>query len=344
MKSILISATIAATTLPVLSACHEKKEASASEVIRVETAVAGQSDMSAAKNYSGTVEESGGTVISFTVPGTIQTMNVSEGQFVNKGQLIATVDGTSLRHAYDISKSALAEAQDAYNRMKMLHDAEAIPEIKWVEMEQTLKQAQSAEAIARKTLSDATLTAPISGYVSEKFLDAGATAAPGLPVIKIVNIDPVKVSISVPENEIAAIPAGGEAVITVSALGNKAYTGKIIQKGVAANPITRAYDVKMTVDNPDAELLPGMICDVNLNTDSVSSALTAPMDAVMLAADNSHFVWLDSAGYAVKRIVTVGSLTDNGIVITSGLERGDTLIVKGQQKVSNHSRVTAINR
>lgn len=344
MKSILTTATVVATALPLLCACHEKKEASAPEAIRVETAVAGQSDMSTARNYSGTVEESSGTVLSFTVPGTVQTMNVSEGQFVKKGQLIATVDGTSLRHAYDISRSALAEAQDAYNRMKMLHDAEAIPEMKWVEMEQTLKQAQSAEAIARKTLSDASLVAPISGYVSEKYIDAGSTAAPGLPVVKIVNIDPVKINVSVPENEIAAIPVDGEAVITVSALGNKSYTGRVIQKGVAANPITRAYDVKMTVDNPDGELLPGMICDVNLNTDSMSRALTAPMDAVMLAADNSHFVWLDSAGYAIRRTVNVGPLTDDGIVITSGLQRGDTLIVKGQQKVSNHMRITAVNR
>lgn len=342
MKPILLRTAIALTGVVALQACHGDKRPTAPGVIRVETAVAGESNASTSRNYSGTVEESSGTSVSFTVPGTVQTVNVSEGDYVKKGQLIATVDATSLRHAYDISNSALAEAQDAYNRMKMLHDAEAIADIKWVEMQQTLKQAQSAEAIARKTLNDAYLYAPISGYVSEKFIDAGMTAAPGLPVVKIVNIDPVKVSISIPENEIASIPEKGEALITVSALGNKAFTGEITEKGVSANPITRSYDVKMTVDNPDGQLLPGMICDVSLNTDSVSRSLTVPVDAVMLAADNSHYVWLDSAGYAVRRNVTAGALTDNGIVIEGGISRGDSLIVKGQQKVSQGSRVEAI--
>lgn len=342
MKSILSNVAIVMSAAAVLPSCHGEKQPTAPEVIRVETAVAGESEMSTSRNYTGTVEESSGTVASFTVPGTVQSVNVSEGDYVKKGQLIASVEATSLKNAYDISNAALAQAQDAYDRMKMLHDAEAIADIKWVEMQQTLKQAQSAEAIARKTLNDAYLYAPLSGYVSEKYVDAGMTAAPGLPVVKIVSIDPVKVSISIPENEISAIPEGGEAEITVSALGNRKFTGKIIEKGVSANPITRSYDVKMTIENHSGALLPGMICDVSLNTDSTSRSLTVPLDAVMLAADNSHYVWLDSAGYAVKRTVETGELTGDGIVINSGIARGDTLIVKGQQKVSRNSRVTGI--
>ncbi len=344
MKSILFRATIALTAVTVMSSCHKEKQPTAPAPVRVETAVAGESDMSTSRNYSGTVEESSGTVASFSVPGTVQTMNVSAGDYVKKGQLIATVDAASLKNAYDISNAALTQAQDAYNRMKMLHDAEAIADIKWVEMQQTLRQAQSAEAIARKTLNDANLYAPLSGYVSEKYVDAGMTAAPGLPVVKIVSIDPVKVSISIPENEIASIPDGADTDISVSALGGKRFTGKIVEKGVSANPITRSYDVKITVDNPDGELLPGMICDVTLNTDTVSRSLTVPLDAVMLASDNSHYVWLDSAGYAVRRSVDTGALTDEGIVINSGIARGDTLIVKGQQKVSRGSKLTVINK
>lgn len=231
MKTILLRATIALTAVTVMSSCHKEKQPTAPTPVRVETAVAGESDMSTSRNYSGTVEESSGTVASFSVPGTVQTMNVSAGDYVKKGQLIATVDAASLKNAYDISNAALTQAQDAYNRMKMLHDAEAIADIKWVEMQQTLRQAQSAEAIARKTLNDANLYAPLSGYVSEKYVDAGMTAAPGLPVVKIVSIDPVKVSISIPENEIASIPDGADTDISVSALGDKRFTGKSWRKG-----------------------------------------------------------------------------------------------------------------
>lgn len=325
-----------------MSSCHGEKAPTPPEAVRVHTAVVGEMTGGASSDYSGTVEESSGTVAAFSVAGTVQTVNVEAGQYVKKGQLIATIDNSNLRNAYDISHAALVQAQDAYNRMKMLHDAEAIAEIKWVEMQQTLKQAQSAEAIARKALSDAGLYAPLSGYVSEKMVDAGMTVAPGLPVVKIVNIDPVKVNISVPENKISAIPVGENVDIRVSALGNMTFTGRISEKGVAANPLTRAYDVKIVVDNKDGQLLPGMICDVTLDTDSTGHTIVVPTDAVMLAADNSHYVWLDSAGYAVKRNVVPGSFTDTGLAISSGLNQGDTIIVKGQQKVSRGSRVTAI--
>lgn len=342
MKPILSYMTVVMVCGAMLSSCHGNKTPTPPAAIRVETAVAGESATAGSTSYSGTVEESSGTVASFSVAGTIQSMNISAGDYVKKGQLIATVDAANLRNAYDISNSALAQAQDAYNRMKMLHDAEAISDMKWVEMEQTLKQAQSAEAIARKTLGDASLHAPISGYVSEKFVDAGTTVAPGIPVIKIVSIDPVKVNISVPENKIASIPDNGEVEITVSALGDKKFVGKIDEKGVAANPLTRAYDVKIVVDNKDGELLPGMICDVTLNTEEGTTSLVVPTDAVMLAADNSHYVWLDSAGYAVKRNVVAGALTDYGIVIESGINAGDSIIVKGQQKVSNGTKIVSV--
>lgn len=333
---------MAVTVAVVVSSCHGEKKPTPPQIIKVETAVAGETSGGTSSNYSGTVEESSGTVASFSVAGTVQSVNVAAGDYVKKGQLLATVDNSNLRNAYDISHAALVQAQDAYDRMKMLHDAEAIAEIKWVEMQQTLKQAQSAEAIARKALSDAGLYAPLSGYVSEKYIDAGMTVAPGVPVVKIVNIDPVKVSFSVPENRISSIPDRGEVDINVSALGNKHFTGQISEKGVAANPLTRAYDVKIVVENKDGDLLPGMICDVTLDTDSTGRSMTVPTDAVMLAADNSHFVWLDSAGFAAKRTVLTGDLTDNGIVITAGLNPGDSVIVKGQQKVSRGSRITAV--
>ena len=343
MKTVMIGMAAAATLAMALTACHGEKKSTPQPDVRVTTYVVGESATSPSQSYSGTVEESTGSAISFSVPGTVQTMNVSEGDFVKKGQLIATLDATSLRNAYDISKAALDQAQDAYNRMKMLHDANALADIKWVEVQQALKAAQSSEAIARKTLSDGNLYAPISGYVSQKFIDAGMTAAPGLPVVKIVDIDPVQVSISIPENAISKIPEQGATQITVDALGGKTFTGHLSQRAVSANPITRSYDVKMTVDNPKGELLPGMICSVILPADSTAApSIVVPSAAVLLDADNSNFVWLDSAGVAVKRNVDVASLSDNGIVIAAGLAPGDSVIIDGQQKVSRGSRVVAV--
>lgn len=297
------------------------------------------------RNYSGTVSESSGTVLSFSVAGTISRMHVGVGDRVAKGQLIATLDASNLEHTYQIALSTLNQAQDAYDRMKQLHDANSLPDIKWVEIENTLSQAQNAAAIAKKALKDANLYAPVSGYVSEKLADIGMNVAPGIPVVKVVDINSVKVSIPVPEDEISNITNGSAAIISVGALNGKQFSGTMAEKGVVANPLSRTYDVKYEVRNPGGELLPGMICNVTTTSDSVCDIIAVPQDAVLLDADNQNFVWLASGAKAEKRVVVVDGMTAGSrIIINSGLSVGDSIIVSGQQKVSQGTKVINISK
>lgn len=307
--------------------------------VKVETTVAASTDIVGSHAYSGTIEESSGTVLSFPVSGTLKTVTVGEGDRVAKGQLIAALDQGTLRNSYEMAKAALDEAQDAYNRMKQLHDSNSLPDMQWVEVQNTLKQAQSAEAIAARALKDANLYAPVSGYVSEKFMEPGMTVAPVAPVVKIVQIDPVKISVSMPENEITGVTEGQKATVVVKAVGGSTYQGTVTEKGVAADPLTRAYDVKIRVANPGGTLLPGMICDVTLEGVTPRQAIVLPLSAVLLDADNQNFVWLSVNGHASKRIVKADGITDAGIVISSGITAGDSIIVAGQQKVSEGTPV-----
>lgn len=312
--------------------------------VRVKTLAVSNSGVDENRTYSGTVEEGTGTVISFSTAGTIKTLKVSEGDRIAKGQLIGTLDDGSLRNAYDIAKATLEQAKDAYNRMKILHDANSLPDIKWVEVESKLKQAESATEIARIALDDAKLYAPVSGVVSEKMASVGQTAAPGVPVVKIVDINSVKVGIPIPENEISSLSIGMKATITTSSSDGEVYEGSLVEKGVVANPLSRSYVAKFRVDNRSGKLLPGMICDVRLDQGSSVEGVILPVQSVLLAADNSNFVWLDSAGTARKRIVTAGAMLPEGIVITSGLRNGDNVIVEGTDKVSNGTKVESINK
>lgn len=328
-----------------LCSCNQSTTPTEAPATRVKIEAVEQSLQSVGRNYSGTIEESSGTVLSFSAAGTIRQIHVSVGDHVTKGQLIATLDPSNLRHAYEIAAATLNQAQDAYNRMKQLHDANALPDIKWVEVQNALSQAQNAAAIAKKGLDDANLYTPIAGYISEKIADAGMNVGPGLPVVKVVDITPVKVSISVPENEIAGISATTSAQITVDAIGGKTFNGTLKEKGVTANPLSRSYDVKFEVANTSEELLPGMICNVSLSPDSAEHVLTLPVDAVLLDADNRNFVWIAVNGKAEKRIVVTSGMTDGTrLIISSGLLSGDSVIVSGQQKVSQGTRIANISK
>lgn len=329
-----------------LASCDSKdgKHAGTKAPVRVETLEIKGSDMANATSYSGVIEESESSNLSFSTAGTIKQFNVNPGDRVAKGQVLGVLDDSSLKNAYDIANATLAQAQDAYNRMKILHDSNSLPEIKWVDVQQKLVQAQSAVEIARNALDDAVLRAPFSGIVSEKYADLGQVTAPGIPVLKLIKIGDVKAVISIPQNAIGAFKEGSKARITFDDLPDAVTEGVLIEKGVAANALSRAYAVKYRVPNNAGKFLPGMICTVTVEGTMQDNVILLPQSAVLLDERNRNFVWLDSAGIARKRIVTVNELSDGGIEIAQGLCDGEKVIVKGQQKVCNGTRVESVNK
>lgn len=332
----------------VFSGCTNHDKAVVSGPVRVDVEVAGGTSgrYTPGKTYSGTIESADESVVSFSVPGTISKIYVEEGQKVAKGQLLAKVKSESLINSRNIAQATLEEARDAYARMKKLHDADALPDIRWVEIQSTLKQAENAAALADRAVEDASIHSPIAGYISQKLANDGQTVVPAEPVLKVVSLDKLQAAISVPENEISAFTDGTTATVTLEAAGGITATGKTGQKNVVADPLTRSYTVKFDIDNPGGKILPGMIGTVAVDGLSTPGAVTdipevtLPSQAVLLSADNRQFVWLVKEGKAVRRFVTADELTSDGVKVKSGIAAGDSVIVAGMQKVSTGTPVT----
>ena len=327
-----------------LGSCGEKdgKERTVAPV-NVKTMTVQQEAADGQQGYSGTIEEMSGSSLSFASVGTLRSVSVGEGQMVRQGQLIATIDETSLKSAYEAALAAKEQALDAEERMKILHDAGSLPEIKWIEVQTQVRQALSAEKMAKKALTDTRLYAPFSGYVAEKQAEAGQSVAPGVPIVKLVRIDHVKVSISVPEEEIAQIHTGQSLQVKVPALGGKTFEAKVAEKGVTADALSRSYEVKAVIQNPQHELLPGMIAEVHLGTMGTSQhkeqSITLPAEIIQIDADNRPFVWTVVDNKAQKAYVTLGQNIGDNVQISKGLKAGDKVICEGQQKVSNGMKV-----
>lgn len=328
------SAMLAMLTMP---SCGLKKEKlSESPAVKVTIMPVSNSQSISSRTYSGTVTAGDGAEVSFPIPGTVKAIYVDEGKRVTKGQLLAELNAETLVNSYNIAQAALNGARDSYNRFKQLHDAGALADIKWVEVQNALKAAENSAAIAKKALDDAKIHAPVNGIVSKKHIDVGQTVVPALPAISIVALSDVKINIPVPENEIDAMIPGSTADIVVDALGGLHITGTLSEKGVVANPLTRAFDVKYSVSNHDGKLLPGMICTVKptaTSTDSVTHIILPPQ-AILLSADNRNFVWLATNNHAKQQFVESAGLTADGVIISHGLTPGDSVIVAGMQKVS----------
>ncbi len=322
-----------------ISCSGKKDENQAIRAVPVKVVKVSESSYMNSRNYVGTVEAVSSSSLSFEVMGNVSKVFVTEGENVQKGKLLATLDKATLQNSYNASLASLKEAQDAYNRMKSLYDNGSLPEMKWVEVQSKLQQAVSMEQISRKSLKDAGLYAPFSGVISSKSIEPGMNVMPGIEVMQLADISTVNIKIAVPEKEISRVNKGQQAEVRVGALGDKLFTGVVSEKGIAANPLAHTYEVKIKLNNTSHELMPGMVCKVGVHSRETEAGIVLPTHTVQLQPDGKKFVWVVKDNAASQRIVNTGDLTAEGVIITAGLQPGDEVIVSGNQKVSEGTKI-----
>ena len=329
-----------------LTACGRDKTNYKVEALKVATETVCADIANVGRNYVGKVEEESSTPVSFIGIGTVTKVHVEEGQYVTKGQLIAEMDPTQCESAYQAAKATLNQALDAQERMEVLHQSQAIPDIDWVNAQTKVRTAQSALDMADKALMDCRLTAPCNGIVGTKYMESGMTAIPSQPVCTILDITRVKVKVSVPEKEIAffnpELSDGKGVTITAAALGGKTFSSTQFVRSVQGDALTHTYDVRFSLPNPNGELLPGMVVNVSMAVDEAdveNITMTLPVRCVQQRANGDLFVWVARDGKSYRTPIEVGQTQGDRITILSGLTVGDKVIVEGYQKVSEGSEI-----
>ena len=325
--------------LVILTSCHRNKDKEVL-IIPVEIKEINLQTDTLYQNYIGKIEEEYASSLSFSVPGNIEEVYVNEGEYVNKGKLLATLNKENLQSTHDAALASLKQAEDAYQRLNQLHEKGSIPEIQWIEMLTNLEKARSTEKIAKKNLSEGNLYAPYNGVIGKKNVEKGMFVLPTMYAFTLLSTKNIVVKVPIPENIISSIHAGQKAKVSVAALNNQHFEGKVDMKGILANPISHSYDISIPLQNNNKQLMPGMICNVQFISEDTTKVVILPVQAVKLSHTGEQYVWLAENDKATKRIVKTGALTDFGIVIQEGLHQNDKVIIKGYQKVSEGTQIT----
>lgn len=223
--------------------------------------------------------------------------------------------------------------------MEQLHDAQSLPEIKWIEIRTRLRQAESACELARKNLDDCRLLAPFDGVVGKRPGEVGETVLPGVAVLTLLDAANPEVRFAVPEQEIARIGSESRIRFSVAALGDRTFEAGAPEKGIEADPVAHTYDVRAAVSNPDGELLPGMVCRVTVTAAEAASEIVLPVSAVRQSGDGQRFVWKVVGDSVVRTPVTVGRFVASGVTVASGVAAGDRIVTEGVQKIGAGSKV-----
>jgi RND family efflux transporter MFP subunit len=202
-----------------------------------------------------------------------------------------------------------------------------------------VKTAEANVEQAGLFLRRSTIASPIDGYVDHTFFEAGELVKAQDPLIRVVQVRPVKAVFHLPEKDVPFLRIGAEAAVTVAAVSPEPAGGKVSLIGVTTDPSTSTYRLEVELPNGEGLLRPGMLAELRLLRQGLDDAVRVPAFAVISGATES-FLFVYEDGTARRRPVRVGIIDGDLVQITAGVDPGDRVIVKGQRDLEDGQSVT----
>ena len=337
MKKILF---LAVTAAMVLIGCNKQSKYNylTDKPLPVEIEVVGESSQEVCDNYIGEIRPKTDISLVFPLGGQLTGIYVMSGDRVKAGQLLATIDSTQAKALLESAEAMYRQACDAYERLKPLHEQKGISDVKWVEMETNLEKARSMAISSRKRFEDCNLRASQAGIVNMRSIDAGQYVGFGQPIGSLMDMSGYCVEFTVPESEVGRMTAGQPVKVLAPALG-KEYAGKITEKSLTATQLAHTYRVKAEVTSPEAvnHLLPGMVCRIIVTQRQHTGYIISA--GCIQTQQRGHSVWVLRNGRAERQMVKISDFVENGVLVSDGINLGDTIVSKGYQKMYNGAAV-----
>jgi RND family efflux transporter MFP subunit len=228
-----------------------------------------------------------------------------------------------------LSRQNYDQDEANYNAAKATYDL-AIQDVK--NLQAAIKQQQATTELAKKKLRDTSIRAPFDGFIKERAVTVGQylkTQMTAIPVFTIVNVDPMRVRLKVPEMMATWVPVGQPLTLTVEALPDRTFSGKIWRINPSDDPQTRTFDVEALVENHQRLLKPGFFAKASITSTKIEKVLFIPRRSVTYAYGiyKAYVV----KGNKLKEIeVKVGDQSGDDIEVLEGVQEGDHLAVAAE--------------
>jgi len=277
-------------------------------------------------------------------------------------------DVKDVRDAAEVKKAAadLADARQKYERAKTLFEQGLLPKQSFDEADSrnnaaraaydlsvqggqnlraALAQSRAAAALAQKKVGDSIIRAPFAGQIKERSVTQGQYLKVQTPVMVIVNVDPMRMRLRVPEKMAAWVKTGQEVTVTVEAYPGRSFTGKISRINPSVDQQTRAFEVEALIVNHEALLKPGFFVKATIPSSFVVESLFVPEDA-LLYVYGVYKVFVIDGNTVKEKEVKIGERSGSEVEILEGLSQGDRIAVavKGGQELKEGAVVEIANQ
>jgi RND family efflux transporter MFP subunit len=290
-------------------------------------------------DIQGSVETKENILIQPEMPGTLVALNVKAGQRVSKGQLLARVDDGGSSQQVASLETQYQLAKTTFERQKNLWSQKIGSEIQYLQAQTQMLSLQRSVAQAKAMLSKTEIRAPFSGTIDEVFVERGQVVSAGPQgLMRIVNLNNMYVSTSIPESYIGKLKVGTQVDVFLTSL-NKNYKGKVRQIGNFINPNNRSFGIEVSIPNPENLLRPNQVAKLKVIDYTVKNAIVVPSNVIQEDGKGNQFVFVATnsdgkTATAKKAMVTIGKSSDNVTEILSGLSANDIIVIEGVNTIS----------
>lgn len=369
MKSIWIVFLLLLATAVSLTGCssQQKVDANTPEIVRLSVITAQTSSVPDALEAVGTVRAFQTSQLSSQATGTITQVRVREGDHVRRGEVLAMLDQSAPSAALDravateaaaaneltAAESDLALAESTLARYQTLFDKQIISRQQFDEVKARQQsalahrdlaraaqlQAKAAVTEAHAVLDFTRVTAPFDGIVTERKLDPGAMASPGLPIVTVEDASRYRLEVSVNENDLQYVHLAQQVPVSVDALPGIPLTGRVVQIVPTADAASRSFVVKIELTGSKA-FRSGLFGHAQFSRGQ-RSALLVPQAAVVDRGQLQAAYVLDQGGIANLRYVTLGRASANQVEILAGVQPGERVVIQPGELDLSGKRIEA---
>lgn len=322
-----------------LTACGKKdaKESDVAQVTKpnVKIMQVMTRDVEQVYEFTATVEPIVKNNINPTTPGRIRKIFVEVGDPVSKGQRLAQMDNVNLQN----SENQIENFRRIYKRVSELH---AVGGASQQELDNASLQLNVAETNLKNLQENTMLLSPISGIVTARNYDSGDMYSGQMPILTVMQINPVQLKINVSETFFSRVKKGMPVEVKLDVYQGDTFNGKVTLIYPTIDERSRTFPVEIQLSNPGNKVRPGMFARVNINFGLLSRVVVPDLAVVKQAGSGSRFVYLYKNGKVNYLPVEIGRRIGAEYELISGVESGAQVVVSGQSKLIDGAEVKVV--
>lgn len=266
-----------------------------------------------------------------------------KGDVVRKGEVLGMLDDEIIRAGYEAALAQYNIAQANFEKQEEVYKQQGISELQYKSLMYNRDAAKANMELAKARLTKRTIVSPINGVLDNRMKNEGEFAPPGVPVVRVVGLERVKILAEVPEKFAPAVKVGTMANIMFDVFGDDTVKARVTFVGPTLSSSNRTLPVEIEMQNPGGKLKAEMFGKAQIFKSQTRNTILIEEKLVQKMDETRRVVYVENGGKAEQRTVTTGARTGDLIEITSGLNPGDRLITAGFELLSDGVPVVVQN-